>query len=149
MSEVETEKIDWAKVTQMQEALEEYAEEKLKRVLVFDPKDIVRKAKQIREIFDEDLGTIRYVLLNYADLTEIIEKYPDNRDRSLQFLVKQLAPANPGLTDQDVRAMPYEVVVRLLTRLQGEGSFFSRKQASTPGTLKNGSASTLKPKTSV
>jgi hypothetical protein len=124
--------IDWAKVSEYQEVLDGVTEEKLKRALVFDPKDIVRKAKMIREIYDEDLGTIRYTLLNYSDLQEIVTKHADNQERSIQILFRQLAPASKGLTVDDVRAMPYEVVVRLLVKLQGEGSFFYRKPQATP-----------------
>lgn len=120
--------IDWKKVTEMEEALNNFESERLARVRIFDPKEIVRKAKEVREIVDEDLGTIRYVLLNYDELNEIIEKYKDNKDRSMQLLFKQLGPANEGLKVDDIRKMPYEVVVRLLMKLQTEGSFFQLHQ---------------------
>jgi hypothetical protein len=134
--------IDWSKVSEYEQALESYTAEKLARVKIFDPKEITRKAKQIREIYDEDLGTIRYVLLNYNELSEIIEKYQDNKERSIQLLFKQLAPVNEGLTVDDIKNMPYEVVVRLLTKLQREGSFFPQKHSP------SGSASTQEPKQS-
>ncbi|MGB8780547.1 MAG: hypothetical protein WCD81_07860 [Candidatus Bathyarchaeia archaeon] len=130
--------IDWTKVTEMEERLKEIDEEKLARVRIFDPKEIVRRAKDIREIIDEDLGTIRYVLLNYDELNEIVEKHKDNKDRSIQLLFYQLVPANEGLTVDDIRKMPYEVVVRLLTKLQTEGSFFPHPQKPS----QNGSEST-------
>src|SRR5665648_566812 len=116
--------IDWGKMDSVIQAANNFTEEKLKRALVFDPKDIVRKAKMIREVYDEDLGTIRYAMLSYNDLQEIVAKHADNQERSVQILFRQLAPASKGLTVDDVRAMPYEVVVRLLVKLQGEGSFF-------------------------
>jgi len=130
--------IDWKKATEMEEALNAIEAEKLARVKIFDPKEIVRRAKEVREIIDEDLGTIRYVLLNYDELNEIIEKYKENKDRSIQLLLKQLAPANEGLKVDDIRKMPYEVVVRLLMKLQTEGSFFPRLQKPS----QNGSPST-------
>ena len=55
----EKSEIDWAKITKLQDAANEYTEEKLKKALVFDPKDLACKAKMIREVYDEDLGTIR------------------------------------------------------------------------------------------
>ena len=130
--------IDWAKATEMEERLNQIDREKLARVRVFDPKEIVKKAKEIREIVDEDLGTIRYVLLNYDELNEIVEKHKDNKERSIQLLFKQLAPANQGLTVDDIKKMPYEVVVRLLTKLQTEGGFFPQQAKPSP----NGSQST-------
>jgi hypothetical protein len=136
------EEVDWGKVSEYEKALENYTAEKLARVKIFNPKEITRNAKQIREIYDEDLGTIRYVLLNYNELSEIIEKYQDNKERSIQLLFKQLSPAHEGLTVDDIENMPYEVVVRLLTKLQKEGGFFPQRP------LPSGSASTQEPKPS-
>jgi hypothetical protein len=136
---IQTAEIDWAKITKLQNAAIEYTEENLKKALVFDPKDVACKAKMIREVYDEDLGTIRFAMLSYSDLQEIVAKHADNQERSVQILFRQLAPASKGLTVDDVRSMPYEVVVRLLVKLQGEGSFFYRKPQATPQTSKNGS----------
>ena len=134
------EEIDWAKATEMENRLKELEEEKLKRVRVFNPKQLVTRAREIREIYDEGLGLIRYSLLSYGQLNEIIENFRDNKDRSIQLLFRQLSRANEGLTVDDIKAMPYEVVVRLLTKLQKEGGFFPQK------TLENGSTSTPEPK---
>lgn len=136
------EEVDWSKVSEYEHALESYTAEQLARVKIFNPKEITRKAKDIREIYDEDLGTIRYVLLNYNELNEIVEKYQDNKERSVQLLFKQLAPAHEGLTVDDIKNMPYEVVVRLLTKLQSDGSFFPPKPSP------SGSASTQERKPS-
>jgi hypothetical protein len=108
---------------------------------VFDPKELVKQAKAIRVLVDEDLGVIRYTLLTYDELNEIMEKVQDNRERSMHLLWKQLEPANKGLTVEDVRKLPYEVVVRLLMKLQTEGSFFPRRK-----TLPSGSEKTVEPK---
>jgi len=129
--------IDWALVTQMQENLKELEAKKAVKAKIFNPKELVKNAKVIRELHDDELGTVRYVLLNYNELNEIIEKHTENKDRSIALLHRQLGPANPGLTEEDIRAMPYEVVVRLLTKLQNEGSFFPKQKMSP-----NGSAST-------
>jgi len=134
----EKSEIDWAKITAMQKEADAYNEEKLKKALVFNPKDVACKAKMIREVYDEDLGTIRYTMLSYNDLQEIVAKHADNQERSVQILFRQLTPASEGLTVDDVRVMPYEVVVRLLVKLQGEGSFFYRKPQATPQTSKTG-----------
>jgi hypothetical protein len=134
--------IDWAAATEMENRLKELEEEKLKRVRIFNPKELVKQAREIREIYDDDLGLIRYSLLSYNQLQEIIENFKENKDRSMQLLFKMLAPANPGLTVEDIKAMPYEVVVRLLTKLQKEGGFFPQKPS------QNGSTLTQQPKQS-
>jgi hypothetical protein len=135
-----SEEIDWGKVSEMENILKADEEEKLKRVRVFNPKELVKQAKEVRELYDEDLGTIRYKLLTYAQLNEIVEKHTDNKDRSMQLLFMMLSPANKDLKVEDIKAMPYEVVVRLLTKLQKEGSFFPQKQSA------NGSDATPSPK---
>lgn len=142
MSEKQEEKIDWSYVSEMEQRLDELEREKLQRVKVFNPKELVRRAKDIREISDDDLGVIRYVLLSYDDLNEIIEKYPDNKDRSVQLLFRQLFPANKDLAVEDIHKMPFEVVVRLLTKLQKEGGFFQARPSA------SGSTSTSEPKPS-
>jgi hypothetical protein len=133
--------IDWGLVTECQDRLAELEKAKIDRTKVFNPKDLVKNAKVARELYDEDLGMVRYVLLSYKELNEIIEKHKDNKDRSIALLHKQLQPVNPDLTEEDVRAMPYEVVVRLLMKLQNEGSFFPRQKTSPIG-----SASTEQPR---
>jgi hypothetical protein len=135
-----SEEIDWGKAAEMEQILKEDEEEKLKRVRVFNPKELVKKAKEIRELYDEDLGLIRYKLLTYAQLNEIMEKHAENKDRSMQLLFKMLSGADEGLTLEDIKAMPYDVVVRLLTNLTKEGSFFPQKQSA------NGSAAMPSPK---
>jgi hypothetical protein len=138
---VKKDEIDWQKATEMEQRLNQLEQEKRERTKVFNPKELVRKAREVRELYDEDLGTVRYVLLSYSELSKIIDEYKDNRDRSIALLYGQLAPANEGLTFEDVKAMPYEVVVRLLTKLQTDGSFFSKKKAP----FLNGSVSTGPP----
>lgn len=137
--------VDWAKVTEMQEQVDAIEKEKLARVRIFDPKELIKRAKEIREVVDEDLGTIRYVHLDWKELREIMKKYEDNTDRSIEALYRQLVPANPGMTREDVEKLPYEVVSRLITKIQKDGAFFPQKQQSKS---ENGSASTEQPKPS-
>jgi hypothetical protein len=97
----------------------------------FNPKELTAKTKMVRTLYDEDLGEIDYVLLNYGDINEINQmtnsetKKPLNTlENSIQLLFKQLSPANKELTISDLENLPHEVTNRLLSKLQGEGSFF-------------------------
>jgi hypothetical protein len=116
---------------------------------LFDPKSITRKAKGIHEVYDADLGTIRYTYLTYDDLMEIgemrdpITKQPlGTKERSIQILLKQLATTYPSLSVDELKAWPFEVVTKLLVKLQGEGSFFHRKPQVPPQASKAGSTPT-------
>jgi hypothetical protein len=138
-----TDNIDWSLLDSAVKASTEFTEEKLRKALVFDPKNITRKAKGIKEVYDADLGTIRYTYLTYDELMEIGEmqdpttKQPiNNKERSLQILLKQLKTAYPTLSIDELRIWPFEAVTKLLMKLQGEGSFFYRKPQATPQTSK-------------
>jgi hypothetical protein len=141
----ENENVDWQKFTEMQQKFDEIMKEKLARVRIFDPQELIKRAKEIREIYDEDLGTIRYVHLDWKELREIMKKYEDNTDRSIESLFLQLAPANPGMTKADVEKLPYDVVARLITKIQKDGAFFPPKPQIKSET---GSTSTEQPKQS-
>jgi hypothetical protein len=118
--------IDWKKVSEYQQALDDSEKRRRERVKIFNPKEVLVAASRIREIEDEDLGLIRYVVLSFDKLNEITTKFQDNRERSIYILYAQLAPANPDLTVEDIKNMPYEVVAKLLLILQGRGSFLPR-----------------------
>jgi len=138
--------IDWAKFTEIEKAKTAYTEEKLKKTHVFDPKTITRKAKGVHEVYDADLGTIRYTYLTYNELMEIGEmqdpltKQPiSNKEKSVQILLKQLKTTYPTLSVDEVKAWPFEAVTKLLMKLHGEGSFFYRKPQATSQISKTGS----------
>lgn len=131
--------IDWAKMTELQNAANDYTEAKLKKALVFNPKNITARAKGIHEVYDEDLGSIRYTYLTYDELVELDAlqnpqtKQPiSNLEKSVHILWMQLKTANPTLTVAEMKTWPFEVITKLLSKLQGEGSFFFRKPQATP-----------------
>ena len=101
----------------------------------FDPREVLLHARDIREVVDVDSGVVRFVHLCFRDLNEVVEEYPDNKERSIQILFRQLSPAYPangesaGLSLKDIRDMPYEVVVKLLTLLGTEGRFFPQARS--------------------
>jgi hypothetical protein len=120
----------------------------------FNPLEILKSTKEIRGVVDEELGEIRYVFLSSKDFLEISAKYPaakhpdfleHNTLINLEIVFRQLAPANPGLTLEDVKALPNEVNARLKELLQGgKASFFPPKQPTPKSST--GSPATPKPK---
>lgn len=129
MSKKEENPINWGKVTELQNALDDFVAQERVNVKVFNPKELSARIKDLREIFDEDLGRIQYVVLSWAEANEIVDAHKgDTKEIAIQMLFKQLAPATHGLTVEDVRHMPYEVIARLINKLQTEGSFFQPKK---------------------
>jgi len=65
------EEIDWKKVTEMEEAVGEAQKAKAKKAKLFDPKQLVTKAAQIKTMTDSELGVISFGTVVTEELLEI------------------------------------------------------------------------------
>jgi len=85
LSENEVEEFDAEGFQRLKKECEEYESRLRERLGKFNINEILRQAKDLRSIFLEGLGEVRYVLLSEADISEIAKKYPeDARQRNLQ-----------------------------------------------------------------
>ena len=98
------------------------------KVAKFDLSGIIKKSRSIKEILDPELGIIKYATLTFNDVTEIMKKYSDPMEKSLQILYRQLAPANPGLTIETIKLLPCDVVTRLMVLLKDTSNFLPVKR---------------------
>jgi hypothetical protein len=94
----------------------------------FNPGKIIRDSRRIQEILDPDLGLIRYVILRHDDMAEIMKKYQDPMERGFQMVFRMLRPTNPGLMEQDIRDLPFDVVCRLMTVLAPKNGYLPSNQ---------------------
>ena len=112
---------------------EDYEAKLRERLGKFNINEILRQAKDLRSVFVDGLGEIRYVLLSEADISELAKKYPDDaRERNLQALFRSMAAADPEITLEKLRAMPYDVS-RSLQETVLNASFLPQKKTSKPG----------------
>ena len=103
------------------------------RIGKFNINEILRQAKDLRSIFVDGLGEIRYVLLSEADISELAKKYPDDpRERNLQALFRSMAAADAEISIEKLRALPYDVS-RVLQETVLNASFLPAKKTSKPG----------------
>ena len=109
---IEEEKFDREGFERLQRQAQEYESKLRERLGKFNINDVLRQAKDLRSIFVEGLGEVRYVLLTQADISEIAKKYPDDaHERNLQALFRSLSAADSEITLDKLRALPYDVRV--------------------------------------
>lgn len=86
---IEEEKFDREGFERLQRQAQEYESKLRERLGKFNINDVLRQAKDLRSIFVEGLGEVRYVLLTQADISEIDKKYPDEEhERYLLALLR-------------------------------------------------------------
>ena len=127
------EKFDQEGFERIKQAYEEYEAKMRERLGKFNINEILRQAKDLRSIFVEGLGEVRYVLLSEADISELAGKYPnDVRERNTQALFRSMAAADSEITLDKLRKLPYDVS-RVLQETVLNASFLSPKKMSKPG----------------
>ena len=93
----------------------------------FDVAGIIKKSRVIQEIVDPELGRICYVTLTFNDMKEL-RKLTDPSENSAYMLYLMLLPANPGLTVETIKLLPWDVTVRLMTVLLPKNTFLKPTQ---------------------
>ncbi len=135
MSENKEEMFDREGFERLQRKAQEYEAKLRERLGKFSIDDVLRQAKDLRSVFVEGLGEVRYVLLSEADISEIAKKYPDDpRERNLQALFRSLAAADSEITVEKLRLLPYDVS-RVLQETVLNASFLPPRKTSKPGLM--------------
>ena len=88
------------------------AEKKAVAAGKFDPKQMLKSAREIQYITDEQLGEIRYGMLSLKEINEL-PKEPDIQKRAFQVLYAMLRKGYPDLTFEEFEALPFDVAARL------------------------------------
>jgi len=127
-----------SKVEEYKRKLEQYEAEQTEKAKVFDPKEILRSAKEPRSIIDEVLGEVKFGVLTLGELLELNKV--DEQEKSVVMLWMMLKKAHPDLAIEDVKALPIDVSTRLFQILPSQG-FLSQPS-------KTGSESAPSPRTS-
>ena len=123
------EKFDQEGFDRIRQAYEEYEAKMRESLGKFNINEILRQAKDLRSIFVEGLGEVRYVLLSEADISELAGKYPnDVRERNTQALFRSMAPQTLRLPYK-LRKLPYDVS-RVLQETVLNASFLLPKKTS-------------------
>ncbi len=127
------EKFDSEGFERLRKEYEIYEARLRERLGKFNINEVLQQAKDLRSVFVDGLGEVRYVLLSEADISEIAKKYPDDaRERNLQALFRSMAAADPDVTLEKLRALPYDVS-RVLQETVLNASFLPQRKTSKPG----------------
>lgn len=132
---IEEETFDREGFERLQRQAQEYESRLRERLGKFNINDVLRQAKDLRSIFVDGLGEVRYVLLTQADISEIAKKYPeDAHERNLQALFRSMSAADSEITLDKLRALPYDVS-RVLQETVLNASFLPQRKTSKPGSI--------------
>jgi len=127
------EKFDQEGFESLKKQYEEYEAKLRERFGKFNINEVLRQAKDLRGVFIEGLGEVRYVILSEADISEIAKKFSDDaRERNLQALFRSLAAADAEVTLDKLRALPYDVS-RVLQETVLNASFLPQRKTSKLG----------------
>jgi hypothetical protein len=117
----------------IQKTAQEYEARLREHISKFNINEILRQAKDLRSLFVEGLGEIRYVLLTESDISELAKKYPeDQRERNTQAVFRMMSAADSEVTVDKLRALPYDVS-RVLQETLLNTSFLPPKKTLKPG----------------
>jgi len=133
VTEENLEEFDREGFERLQRQAQEYESKLRERLGKFNINDVLRQAKDLRSVFVDGLGEIRYVLLTQADISEIAKKYADDaHERNLQALFRSMSAADPEITVEKLRALPFDVS-RVLQETILNASFLPQRKTSKPG----------------
>jgi hypothetical protein len=127
------EKVDLEGWKRLQDGAKEYEGKLREKMGKFNINEVLRQAKDLRSVFIEGLGEVRYVILTEADIGELAKKYPDDpRERNMQALFRSMAAADSDITVENLRRLPYDVS-RVLQETILNASFLPIKKTSPLG----------------
>ena len=102
---------------QADEARDQASVDKVKR---FNPKQVL--GKKIHTVNDEVLGEVQFGDLTIGDAFEI-NKMQGDQEKGLTILYLMLKKAEPSLTWNEMKEMPFDIANRLLDIIGKQASF--------------------------
>jgi len=107
------------KVEKFKQQLEKYEEEKKRIAKLFNVRELIAEAGEIREKYVPEINAVvRYGMLTMGDLAEL-EKAKTDMEKGTRVLWLMLRKADPELKLEDVAKLPVEVAAAVLTAIAG------------------------------
>jgi hypothetical protein len=121
--------VDEEKLNRLKRKLEEYEEEKRRIAKLFNVRELIAEAGEIREKYVPEINAVvRYGMLTMGDLAEL-EQAKTDMEKGTRVLWLMLRKADPELKLEDVEKLPVDVATAVLTAIAGPllqtGSKFS------------------------
>ncbi|MEM2177028.1 MAG: hypothetical protein QXN34_06850 [Archaeoglobaceae archaeon] len=111
-------------IDEMRKKIDEYVQKQAENAQLISIKELVRKAKELRTVYVEGIGTIQYGSLTLFELSEIA-KCQTNEEKTIMTLYFMLKKAEPSLTLDDVKELPFDIVTKILNALSKEMRFLT------------------------
>jgi len=111
--------VDEEKLNRLKRKLEEYEEEKRRIAKLFNVRELIAEAGEIREKYVPEINAVvRYGMLTMGDLAEL-EQAKTDMEKGTRVLWLMLRKADPELKLEDVAKLPVEVAAAVLTAIAG------------------------------
>jgi hypothetical protein len=111
-----------AKEEQYRQKLEEYEAEQAAKAKLFNPQELVKEAKTLRQKHHPKLGLVNYGVLTIDELFDL-DKITEKDERSKAMLWMMLRKAYPDLTKEDVGRFPGVKAAELLKLMTQDADF--------------------------
>lgn len=102
--------------------LEEYERRQYELTQTIDIKELVKRAKELRSVYIDGYGELKYGPLTFSDLVDI-SKYQVNEERIIMIVYHMLRKAYPDLTVEDIKSLPFDVSAKIIKALGKEMDF--------------------------
>jgi len=107
------------KAEEFKRKLEKYEEQQKRAARLFDVKEVLAEASEIREVYVPELDrAVRYGALTVGDLSEV-EKAETDMEKGIRILWLMLRKANPELKLEEVQKLPVDVATALFNAVAG------------------------------
>jgi len=107
------------KVEKFKQQLEKYEEEKKRIAKLFNVRELVAEAGEIREKYVPEINAVvRYGMLTMGDLAEL-EQAKTDMEKGIRVLWLMLRKADPELKLEQVEKLPVDVATAVLTAIAG------------------------------
>jgi len=129
------------RLAEYQAALDADDEEDAKKARLFDPADLLKSVRAIRQKKIPGLGLVNYGVLTFDEMIEA-GKIEDKAEQAKTTLWMMLHKAHPDVKKEDIGKYPGKKVILLLKLLKDSNDNFLPEQKKSP----SGSKSTVKRK---
>lgn len=112
------------RIEEYRRRLEEYEKKQNKLSQSIDLKDLAKKTRELKSVYIEGLGELKYGALTFMDLVEV-SKYQADEERAIAIIYHMLKKAYPDLALEDVRNLPFDVSSKIMIALSRDLSFLT------------------------
>lgn len=112
------------RIEEIRKKVDEYIQKQSESAQLISIKELLRKSRELKTIYIDGIGAIQYGSLTLPELSEVA-KCQTNEEKTIMMLYFMLRKAEPSLTIDEVKELPFDVVTKILNALSKEMRFLT------------------------